>query len=349
MPSHTVVSAPVPPSLDDPALLTTTVRLPPEDTWGEAWHRFDKESVWALRAAVASGRPLLLRGEPGIGKSQLARAAAEVLRVPLLAHVVDERSERDELLASFDAVARLAQAQVSALVAGEDKAWREKLAENNFVRPGVLWWAFDWSGAAKQLGRFREHCRACEAPVAPKGWKQTVEERLCGPVVLVDEIDKADPSVPNGLLETLANHGFRIPQTGERVVLPVGAKPPLVIITTNEERELPAAFLRRCLVHQMGFPAEREEAIRFLIERARARKGWTPDKISDEMCRKVAESLLRDRDRAGGDGQAVPGAAEFLDLVRILVELHPGDAILQEAALREVEGFALRKNVAVPV
>lgn len=349
MSSDSPASAPLPPSLNDPALLSTTVRLPPEDTWGEAWHRFDKESVWALRAAIASGRPLLLRGEPGIGKSQLARAAAAVLRVPLLAHVVDERSERDELLATFDAVARLAQAQVSALVARDGLPWQERLAENNFVRPGVLWWAFDWSGADDQLGRFREHCRKCEAPVAPVGWAQVACDRLCGPVVLVDEIDKADPSVPNGLLETLANHGFRIPQTGERVVLPPGAKPPLVIITTNEERELPAAFLRRCLVHHMGFPADREEAIRFMIERSRSRKEWTPEKISDEMCRKVAESLLRDREGAGGDGQAVPGAAEFLDLVRILVELHPGDEILQEAALRDVEGFALRKNVAVPV
>jgi MoxR-like ATPase len=349
MPSPTVDTVVALPGLDDAALLSTTVRLPPEDTWGEAWHRFDEKSVWALRAAIASGRPLLLRGEPGIGKSQLARAAAAVLRVPLLAHVVDERSERDELLASFDAVARLAQAQVSALVAQEDKDWREKLAEKNFVRPGVLWWAFDWSGAEKQLGYFREHCRKCEAPVAPEGWTQTAEKRLCGPVVLVDEIDKADPSVPNGLLETLANHGFRIPQTGERVVLPPGAKPPLVIITTNEERELPAAFLRRCLVHQMGFPTKREEAIRFLIERARSREEWTAEKISDNMCLKVAESLLRDREGAGGDGQAVPGAAEFLDLVRILVELHPGDEILQEAALGEVEGFALRKNSEVPV
>lgn len=337
---------PSPPALDDPALLTATVHLPEADTWAEAWHQFDGPSVWALRAAIAAGRPLLLRGEPGIGKSQLARAAAAVLRVPLLAHVVDERSERDELLATFDAVARLAQAQVSALVAKDDEKWREKLAESNFVRPGVLWWAFAWADAARQAERFKDHCRDCPSPEQPEGWDQTAPDRLCGPVVLVDEIDKADPSVPNGLLETLANQGFRIPQTGGRVVPPPEAKPPLVIITTNEERELPAAFLRRCLVHQMNFPAVQEEAISFLIGRARVR--WKADVISDATCRRIAESLLRDRETGGGDGQALPGAAEFLDLVRVLVTLHPGDAKSQEEALREVEGFALRKNLSTP-
>lgn len=80
--------------------------------WPATRHQFDKDGVWAIRAALATGRPLLLRGEPGIGKSQLARAAAEHLRVPFLAKVIDERTERDDLLCYYDAVARVAAAQV---------------------------------------------------------------------------------------------------------------------------------------------------------------------------------------------------------------------------------------------
>jgi len=95
--------------------LKESLPLPLQDSWPESSHRFDTKSVWAVRAAIASGRPLLLRGEPGIGKSQIARAVAEELKVPFLYHVVDERSERDELLYTYDAVARLAEAQVSAL------------------------------------------------------------------------------------------------------------------------------------------------------------------------------------------------------------------------------------------
>jgi MoxR-like ATPase len=336
--------------LSDPGWLEGPVPLPSWDTWEAGVHQFDEESLWALRAAVAAGRPLLLRGEPGIGKSQLARAAAVVLRVPLLVHVVDERSERDDLLATYDAVARLAEAQVSALSAGAGEGWRARLSEKNFVRPGVLWWAFDWKGAGDQATFFGEHCRECPEPPRPEDWKEDDAASL-GPVVLVDEIDKADPSVPNGLLETLGNEGFRVPQTGERVVMKPG-KRPLIIITTNEERELPAAFLRRCLVHQMGFPADDQAAIQFLCGRARVHWPSAEDSISDLLCREVAESLVADRRLARGkgqDGQAVPGAAEYLDLIRVLVELGKGtsgserDAVQREA-LEHIAGFVLKKN-----
>ena len=336
--------------LSDSRWLGGAVDLPSWDTWEAGVHQFDVGSLWALRAAVAAGRPLLLRGEPGIGKSQLARAAAVVLGVPLLVHVVDERSERDDLLATYDAVARLAQAQVSSLVKGDGGDWQAKLSERNFVRPGVLWWAFDWRGARDQAELFGKHCRACPEPPKPPNWNEDDAASL-GPVVLVDEIDKADPSVPNGLLETLGNAGFRVPHTGERVVMKEG-KRPLIIITTNEERELPAAFLRRCLVHQMGFPASEGEAIEFLCHRARVHWPDEAASISGELCREVATALVGDRRLARGkgqDGQAVPGAAEYLDLIRVLVELGKGKAgaerdKLQRAALEQVARFVLRKN-----
>lgn len=322
--------------------------LPEQGSWPKSWHRFDDRSVWAVRAAIASQRPLLLRGEPGIGKSQLARAVAVELDVPFLPHVVDERSERDELFYSFDAVARLAQAQVSSLTAqqaadrenGED--WQSALAEENYFRPGVLWWAYNWGSANTQAENFSQHCRAVAERPKPESWDPAAD-RLCGPVVLIDEIDKADPSVPNGLLECLGNQGFETTQLGQPIRLAAGAKPPLVIITTNEDRELPAAFLRRCLVLQMHFPTDDDEASTFLLEK-RARISWQPKEVSDAVCKEVARLLLAERAQANRGGNTAPGAAEFLDILKVLAELHSEDEAQQLRALKEVSDFALKKN-----
>ncbi len=323
--------------------LTQKYALPAQGSWPAAEHQFNEKTVWALQAALAGRRPLLVRGEPGIGKSQLARAAAAVLEVPFLVHVVDERSERDDLLYHYDAVARLARAQVSALSAAAGQDWEAALAERNFFRPGVLWWAFDWDSARVQADRFATVCRACPEPTVPAGWSPG-QKVIAGPVVLIDEIDKADPSVPNGLLESLGNDGFETHQLGEPIRLREGAPRPLVIITTNEERELPAAFLRRCLVLQLEFPKTEEEALAFLC--ARARVCWPDEiRIGDNVLTAAGKALWRDRRQATPDsGMAVPGASEFLDLVRVLAELRPGNEMAQLAALEMVEGFALRKN-----
>lgn len=323
--------------------ITQILDLPAQESWPETKHRFDPRSVWAVKAAIASGRPLLLRGEPGIGKSQLARAVAVELGVPFLYCVVDERSERDDLLYTYDAVARLAEAQVCGLIAKEDEDWRTKLEERNFIRPGVLWWAFDWSGAEQQAKAFSEHCRRCPAPSVPDGWVPT-SDKPCGPVVLIDEIDKADPSVPNGLLESLGNDGFQTAQLGEAVRKPRNAPRPLVIITTNEERELPSAFLRRCLVLQSVFPIQREGVEQFLI-RDRARVFWSTAQISDAVCKKVIDDLLEDRTAARRESLAAPGAAEFLDILRVLHELHPSNETAQLEALSQIKDFALKKHL----
>lgn len=343
--------------------------LPKHGNWPAARHRFTLESLWALDMAILTQRPLLIRGEPGIGKSQIARAAAKELGVPFLSHVIDERSERDDLLYHYDAVSRLAHAQVSSVLIhqrGADgqehspetlnlpetlkETMREMLAEDNFFRPGVLWWALNWKGAEEQRCKFEKYCRSCPPPAKEvSGDAQTP----CGPVVLIDEIDKADPSLPNGLLECLGTDGFRSPHLGRDVSVPEGGRRPLIVFTTNEERELPAAFLRRCLVLPVSFPKSEEEARKFLVHE-RARVWYDSKQISDDVCFEVAAAVLSERAQTASlavPGIVRPGAAEFLDLVRALVEFANAEAAdngkrdsVQRVALNELKGFALRKS-----
>lgn len=309
-------------------------QLPAIYSWPASTHQFDEQSVWAVNAALAARRPLLVRGEPGMGKSQLARAAADVLGVPFLYHVIDARCECDDLLYSYDAVSRLAQAQLLG-AAKEAGDWKEELAEGRFIQPGPLWWAFNWESAQAQANRY---CRGCETPPRPnKKWKPGD-----GCVVLIDEIDKADSDVPNGLLESLGNIGFRVPLTGQTVALPETGQSPLVVVTTNEERELPSAFLRRCLVLQMNFPEGVAKQIEFLTQRARNHA--TEEEIGDAVLREAAEQLLKDRKDAEGLGPARPGAAEYLDLVKALVEIARGLEADQLKVLKSIQGFAFRKN-----
>ncbi len=326
--------------------LTKSFTLEPQDSWPAAHHRFDQETVWAVQTALSIRRPLLLRGEPGIGKSQLARAVAQQLGVPFLYHVVDERSERDDLLHAYDAVARLAEAQVCGLVAKDAPKdapgdWRARLAERNFIRPGVLWWAFDWKSAEERAADFYRHLeRKPKVLKPPKGWLPG-KEGCAGPVVLIDEIDKADPSVPNGLLECLGNDGFQTAQLGEAVRLAHPGQAPLIIITTNEERDLPAAFLRRCLVLQMRFPKEHDAAVKFLLERGTgvaAEYG-----VSEKVQRLVGEVIVKDREDARGR-VGLPGAAEYLELLRALAEHARGDDKAQEKRLGEIQKFVLQKH-----
>ena len=171
------------PEHPDPSRRTEVYKLPALDSWPETWHRFDARSVWAVRAALAARRPLLVRGEPGLGKSQLARAAAHILNVPFLCQVINARCECTDLLYTYDAVSRLAQAQVMGS-ASQGADWADKLTESRFVQPGILWWTFDWESARQQAGRF---CRIVREPFRPNGWTPGQ-----GCVVLIDEIDKAD-------------------------------------------------------------------------------------------------------------------------------------------------------------
>ena len=188
--------------------------------------------------------------------------------------------------------------------------------------------------------------------------------------MLIDEIDKADPSLPNTLLEVLGNGGFEVPgvdlidgkaavgaqshveQGTQAAETPssassIGYPPPLVIITSNDERELPAAFVRRCLVLHLRVEEERLED--WLKERVRVHKNLDEQQCSDEILKMAAEQLQKDREVADRQGLPKPGLAEYLDLITALVEMVPDDmqgeqrAQCQRELLQEIAQFSLSK------
>lgn len=312
-----------------------SVHLPPMGHLPEHDHLFEPRELWAIKGALGARRPLLVRGEPGTGKSELAWAAAELFGWPLVSFVVTSRAEPADLHWRFDAVARLAQAQL--LNAAGATQTLESLEERRFVTPGPLWWVFDWEGAEKQ------HQAAAVKGARPNepipAWKDLPPEQR-GTVLLIDEIDKADPDLPNGLLESLGNGQFQVPYIDEPVRCSRAHGPPLVVITTNEERELPAAFVRRCLVLQLGMP-EGDGLEPWLVQRGRAH---FDARCADAVYSRAAKLVIADRKALGASALVRPGQAEYLDLLRAVLEVAGEDADLQDAALEELQGFALRKN-----
>ncbi|PTB89453.1 ATP-binding protein [Pseudidiomarina aestuarii] len=163
----------------------------------------------AVNAAVTLEKPLLLKGEPGTGKTRLAEELAAILNAPLLRWQIKSTTKAQQGLYEYDAVSRLRDSQL-----GSDKVHDI----SNYIKPGKLWQAF------------------------------TAEQR---PVLLIDEIDKADIEFPNDLLYELDQMEFHVYETGEQIV---AQQRPIVIITSNNEKELPDAFLRRCFFHYIKFP-----------------------------------------------------------------------------------------------
>lgn len=326
------------------------VTLPKAGTWPQADHSFEPDSLWAINAALASHRPLLVQGEPGTGKSQLARAAAAALgRVPL-SYVVNARTESRDLQYHYDALARLAEAQTATLSHGKETDAQKVLAKlhpRHFLEPGVLWWAFNWTEAKTQHGKC--HSRG-EAPILPDdailGDKSHVKAKVeNGVVVLIDEIDKADADVPNGLLETLGNGGFSVPYINQSVN---ATDPfPLVVVTTNGDRELPPAFLRRCVILEMAFPTKSDEFIQRLSERGRQRYGDALDKDRDKFEKdpyvEVAEKLWYDREKALKSQLTGPGQAEYFDMLEALVNLKGSQKLKPGEALAKLRNFIFRK------
>lgn len=286
-------------------------------------HVFDDHQIDAIHAAIGAGRPLLVRGEPGVGKSQLAQAAAKALQWAYIPFVADARTEARDLLWSFDAVKRLADAQANS----NDK----DLNLQNYIKPGPLWWAFDWETAKEQ-----QHAQTPPIPETHENWEKN------GRVVLIDEIDKTDSDVANGLLEAFGMGQFTV-HGPDIIVKNKSQTPILIIITTNEERALPDAFLRRCMVLHLNLDTEIDKATEQLIRIGQAH--FEKD-LSQDIISEAATVIAQERaDAHSAHRPPLPGKAEYLDLLRSLKfqQKHLGKNPAE--TLNTVAKFVLHKNV----
>ncbi len=250
----------------------------------------------AVNLAIALGRPLLLQGDPGAGKTRLAYAVSYALGLPLEEAYIKSTSRGQELLYSYDAVRRLYDIRKSD---GTDSETVEGL--NKYVRLGPL---------GRAIARATHGRRS---------------------VVLIDEIDKADIDFPNDLLRELDQLKFEVPEVpGLSYEVPAGQPElrPIVIVTNNEEKTLPAAFLRRCIFHYVRFPAESGE-----LDDILALHG-----VQSKVLRhKAIATLLSLREL---DLSKRPGLSELLDWVGYLQAVDADDNAVERLAF----GSALIKQ-----
>lgn len=314
----------------------TKMWLPAMGSWKESCHLFESDSIWAIEAALAAERPLLIRGEPGTGKSQLARAAAFALKRGFISEVVHAGFECQDLQYRFDAVARLGNAQVIGARAHCDADLNVDRALDplRFLTPGALWWTFNWNSAQNHVD---EKNTNADKPEFSDDYNP-----VNGSVLLIDEIDKADADLPNGLLETLGNGAFKVPWVPEPVSFS-GDNVPLVVITTNEERDLPSAFLRRCMVLNLTLPKKKEGLEIWLKERGRVH--YTEKECDDKVLEKAVSLLVDDRFKALEKGLVPPGQAEFLDLLRAVTRIASSSEERLDA-LDAISRFSLDKHPA---
>ncbi len=229
----------------------------------------------AVNAAITLQRPLLVKGEPGTGKTMLAEQLAESFGAKLFTWHIKSTTKAHQGLYEYDAVSRLRDSQL-----GVDKVHDVK----NYIKKGKLWEAFE------------------------------SEERV---ILLIDEIDKADIEFPNDLLQELDKMEFYVYETNETIK--ATQRPIIIIITSNNEKELPDAFLRRCFFHYIAFP-DRE----------------TLQKIVDVHYPGIKQSLVSEALDVFFDVRKVPGlkkkpsTSELVDWLKLLMADNIGEAVLRE-------------------
>lgn len=240
------------------------------------------ELINAVNLAIfLEKRPLLLKGEPGCGKTRLAEAVAYELGLPLVTWYIKSTSRARDGLYTYDAVKRLHDAQLVRM-GKESQANVDNLTD--YIKDGALGKAF-------------------------KNKQRTV--------VLIDEIDKADIDFPNDLLRELDEQKFTIDETGELVE---AKHPPIVFITSNDEKDLPDAFLRRCLFHYVQFPEQH------LTNIVKAHFTKSSEKLIDAAVNRFRE--LRKKMEKGKAGKKA-STSELLDWFAVLQQF-PEDEVLQE-------------------
>ncbi|GAA0702066.1 MoxR family ATPase [Marinobacterium maritimum] len=245
----------------------------------------------AVNAAITLQRPLLVKGEPGTGKTMLAEELAAALGKPLLRWHVKSTTKAQQGLYEYDAVSRLRDSQL-----GDDRV--HDIA--NYIRKGMLWQAFD------------------------------ADEQV---VLLIDEIDKADIEFPNDLLTELDKMEFDVYETGERIS---AKQRPIVIITSNNEKELPDAFLRRCFFHYIAFPDK--DTLESIVD-------VHFPQIEQKLVREALEIFFRLRDVPGLKKK--PSTSELIDWLKLLLaDRIPSDVLADQdpsSAMPPLYG-ALLKN-----
>ncbi|TIX93226.1 MoxR family ATPase [Rhizobium sp. P44RR-XXIV] len=257
---------------------------------GTADYIADKDLMVAVNAAIRLERPLLVKGEPGTGKTELARQVAGALGLDLLEWNVKSTTKAQQALYEYDAVSRLRDSQLGDVRVHD---------VGNYIRRGKLWQAF----------------------TSPK---------KC--VLLIDEIDKADIEFPNDLLQELDRMEFHVYETGETIQAAIR---PIVIITSNNEKELPDAFLRRCFFHYIRFPD--------IETLARIVEVHYPG-IKQALVQAALTQFFEIRDVPGLKKK--PSTSEALDWIRLLVADEVDPATLRvdaKSVLPKLHG-ALLKN-----
>jgi len=221
----------------------------------------------AVNAAILLEKPLLIKGEPGTGKTMLAEELAKSLDTTLIQWHIKSTTKAQQGLYEYDAVSRLRDSQL-----GDERVHDI----GNYIVKGKLWQAFTYG-----------------------------EENNKRPVLLIDEIDKADIEFPNDLLLELDKMEFHVYETGERVV---AKQRPIVIITSNNEKELPDAFLRRCFFHYIDFPSS-DEMLQIVDVHH-------PD-VKQDLVRQALEVFFGLREVNGIKKK--PSTSELLDWLKLLM------------------------------
>lgn len=306
------------PNKSAPNELTTNIENFGDRT-SKSVYVYEENIILAVNVAIATSRPLLVRGPSGWGKSSLAKNVAKILGCKYYEKVISSRIQARDLLWEVDMISRLQDAQMNQL---EDISY--------YIRPGVLWKVFDLNGAlaqeSKALSLFsRRSGTSKEQGCGNNTPQDIVQEKFDSSadigsskkkdtdieaVVLLDEIDKADVDFPNNLLVPLGSLYFMVDETGTEVKC---EKPPLVIITTNDERDLPPAFLRRCVELQLSKPD--------LLEVGKAHFGQE----QMDLVKKVANLLDAIETNQSMEQFNIqfsePSPAEFIDAVNACINL----------------------------